>query len=129
VILGVIWASWHLPVFFNPATSYSNTPFWVFLIFLLPFSILIGWIFNSTGGSVLMAMILHAVMNASAGPLWRAIPEAATTVSSTNVYLIQAALLWVAAFIVMLVYGASNLSRKPRQVLPATDIGHQPRVQ
>lgn len=129
VILGAIWASWHLPVFFNPATSYSDTPFWVFLIFLLPFSILIGWIFNSTGGSVLMVMILHAVMNASTGPLWRAIPEAATTVSSTNVYLIQAALLWVAAFIVMLVYGASNLSRKPRQVLPATSGVPQPRVQ
>jgi membrane protease YdiL (CAAX protease family) len=129
VILGVMWAFWHLPLFFNPATSYSNTPFWAFLIFLLPFSILITWVLNSTGGSVLMIMILHAVMNASTGPLWRAIPEAATVVSNTNVYLIQAALLWVAAIIVMLVYGASNLSRKPRQVLPAASGGPQPRIQ
>jgi uncharacterized protein len=128
VILGAIWTLWHLPLFFNPATSYSNTPLWAFLVFLLPFSILIGWVFNSTGGSVLMVMILHAVMNASTGPLWSAIPEAATTISNTNVYLIQAALLWVAAIIVMLVYGASNLSRKPRQVLPATSGGPQPRV-
>ena len=129
VILGVIWALWHLPLFFNPATSYSNTPFWVFLVFLLPFSILIGWIFNSTGGSVLMVMILHAVMNASTGPLWRTIPDGAATISNTNVWLIQAALLWVGAIMVMLVYGASNLSRKPRQVLPATSGGPQPRVQ
>ena len=123
VILGVIWTLWHLPLFFNPATSYSNTPFWVFLVFLIPVSILITWVFNSTGGSVLIAMILHAVLNASSGPLWRATAEYSTTVSSTNVYLIQAALLWVGAIVLVLVYGASNLAPKPRQVLPAATGG------
>ena len=130
LILGVIWALWHLPLFFNPATSYSNTPFWALLVFFLPFSILISWVLNSTGGSVLMVMILHAVMNASTGPLLKTIPEAGTVFSNTDVYLVQAALLWVAAIVVVLVYGASNLSRKPRQVLPAaTNSEPQPRVQ
>ena len=129
LILGVIWALWHLPLFFNPATSYSNTPFWALLVFFLPFSILISWILNSTGGSVLMIMILHAVMNASTGPLWRTIPDGAATISSTNIWLIQAGLLWVGAIVVVLVYGATNLSRKPRQTLPAaTDSEPQPRV-
>ena len=129
LLVGVIWFLWHLPVFFNPATSYSNTPFWVFLVFLLPFAILYTWVFNSTGGSVLIVMILHAVMN-SVGQLWRAIPDGATTVSATNVYLIQAGLLWVGAIIVVLVYGATNLSRKPKQVLPTADRSEpQPRVQ
>jgi membrane protease YdiL (CAAX protease family) len=68
VILGGIWALWHLPLFFNPDSGYSNTPFWAFLIFILPVSILITWIFNSTGGSTLMIMILHAMLNASIGP-------------------------------------------------------------
>ena len=130
LILGLIWALWHLPVFFNPATSYFNTPFWVFLVFLLPFAILYTWVLNSTGGSVLMIMILHAVMNASTGPLWRTIPDGAATISTTNVYLIQAALLWVGAIVVVLLYGASNLSRKPKQVLPAPTTGEpQSRVQ
>lgn len=128
VILGVIWTLWHLPLFFIPTSSYINTPFWVFLIFLLPVSILISWVFNSTGGSVLMIMILHSVLNASTS-LWRTIPEGATTVSNTNVYLIQAALLWVVVIIVMLVYGASTLSRKPRQVLADAGGEPQPRVQ
>ena len=127
-ILGVLWALWHLPLFFNPATSYSNTPFWVFVVFLLPFPIVYTWIFNSTGGSVLMAMILHAVTNASTGSLWRAIPEASTTLSSTNVYLFQAAVLWVAAIALVLVYGASNLSRLPRQVSADAGGESQPRV-
>jgi membrane protease YdiL (CAAX protease family) len=124
LILGVIWTLWHLPVFFNPATSYSKTPFWVFLVFLLPVSILITWVFNSTGGSVLMIMLLHAMLNASSGPLWRAIPEYSTLESTstaliTYIYLVQAAVLWVGAIAVVLIYGASNLSRKPRQVLVA----------
>ena len=129
LILGVIWFLWHLPLFFTPTTIYSNTPLWVFLVFLLPFSILIGWVLNSTGGSVLMVMILHAVMNASTGPLWRTIPDGATTINNTNIWLIQAGLLWVGAIVVVLVYGASNLSRKPRQVLPLTSVEPQPRVQ
>lgn len=129
LILGVIWALWHLPLFFNPATSYSNTPFWALLVFFLPFSILISWVLNSTGGSVLMIMTLHAVMNASTG-LWRTIPDGANTVSSTNIWLIQAGLLWVGAIVVMLVYGATNLSRKPKQTLPAPTSGEPPpRVQ
>ena len=130
LVLGVIWFLWHLPLFFTAGTSYSNTPLWVFLVFLLPFSILISWVFNSTGGSVLMVMILHAVMNASTGPLWRTIPDGATTISNTNIWLIQAGLLWVGAIVVVLVYGATNLSRKQKQVLPATTSGEpQPRVQ
>jgi membrane protease YdiL (CAAX protease family) len=129
LILGVIWVLWHLPLFFNPATSYNSTPFWVFLVFLLPLPIVYTWIFNSTGGSVLMAMILHAVTNASSGPLWRATAEYSTTVSSTNVYLIQAALLWIGAIVLVLVYGATDLSRKPKQVLVApTRDELQPRV-
>jgi membrane protease YdiL (CAAX protease family) len=133
-ILGVIWSLWHLPLFFNPATSYSRTPFWVFLVFLLPVSILITWAFNSTGGSVLMIMILHAMLNAS-GPLWRAIPEysameSTTAAVITHIYLVQAAVLWVAAVAVVLVYRAPNLSRKPRQVLVAAGAeSREPRVQ
>ena len=77
-----------------------------------------------------MIMILHAMLNASSGLLWRAIPEYSTLESTstaliTYVYLLQAAALWFAAVAVVLVYGASNLSRKPRQVLFAT--GAEPR--
>jgi len=122
VILGVIWTLWHLPLFFNPATGYSITPFWVFLVFLLPVSILITWVFNSTGGSVLLVMILHAVLNASTSPMWRAIPdystrEATTTAVTTHLYLVQAAVLWVAVIAVVLVYGPRDLARHPRQTM------------
>ncbi|HET7270746.1 MAG TPA: type II CAAX endopeptidase family protein [Rubrobacter sp.] len=123
LILGVMWTLWHLPVFFNPDTHYSNLPFLIFLLYIVPFAVLITWVFNSTGGSVLMAMFFHAVMNASGG-LWKTIPEysveppIAAEAVAVNVHtnLMPAIVLWIAAIVVVLVYGARDLSRKPRQV-------------
>jgi hypothetical protein len=72
-------------------------------------------------------MILHAVMNASSS-LWRAVPaygamDATTAAVTTHVYLIQAVALWVAAVVVVLVYGPSDLSRHPRQVASTSGRG------
>jgi membrane protease YdiL (CAAX protease family) len=136
LILGVMWALWHLPVFFNPDTFYSNLPFGLWLAYLIPFAVLITWVFNSAGGSVLMAMFFHAVLNAS-GELWKTIPEysvkpsTAAEAVAVNVHtnLMGAIILWVSAIIVVLVYGSRNLSRRSKQVLAATGGESQPRVQ
>ena len=126
VILGVMWALWHLPQFFNPDTFYSNLPFGLWLAYLIPFAILITWVFNSTGGSVLMAMIVHAVMNAS-NETWKAIPQYSVRPESTaeaaagtvHINLMGAIVLWVVAVAVVLIYGPLNLSRNPRQIAEA----------
>jgi CAAX protease family protein len=136
LILGVMWALWHLPVFFNPDTFYSNIPFGLWLAYLIPFAVLITWVFNSAGGSVLMAMFFHAVLNAS-GELWKTIPEysvkpsTAAEAVAVNVHtnLMGAIILWVSAIVVVLIYGSRNLSRRPKQVLAATGGESQPRVQ
>jgi uncharacterized protein len=136
LILGVMWALWHLPVFFNPDTFYSNLPFGLWLAYLIPFAVLITWVFNSAGGSVLMAMFFHAVLNAS-GELWKTIPEysvkpsTAAEAVAVNVHtnFMGAIILWVSAIVVVLVYGSRNLSRRPKQVLAATGGEPQPRVQ
>ncbi len=136
LILGVMWTLWHLPAFFNPDTLYSNLPFALFLAYIVPFAVLITWVFNSTGGSVLMAILVHAVMNASS-ELWKTIPEhsvrpsTAAEAVAVNVHtnLMTAIVLWVAAVVVVLVYGSRNLSRKPRQVLAGAGGEPQPRVQ
>ena len=124
VILGVLWAVWHLPAFFNPDTLYNNLPFVLFLAYLIPLTILITWVFNSTGGSVLMAILMHAVFNASSG-LWKTIPEYSVEPASlaeavsrnVHVHLMMVLVLWAAAVVVVLAYGPRNLSRRPRQEL------------
>ncbi len=130
VILGIIWALWHLPQFFNPATLYSDLPFALFAAYLIPFTVLITWVFNSTGGSILLAMLAHAVTNAST-QLWKVLPEysggpesmSAADAAAANVHvnLMTAVVLGAAAVVVVLVYGARNLSRRPRQT--PTDTG------
>jgi membrane protease YdiL (CAAX protease family) len=135
VILGVLWALWHLPVFFNPDTHYSNLPFVLQLAFQIPLAILITWVFNSTGGSVLMAILLHAVFNAS-GRLWNTLPEysvepptaAEAAAQTVHINIMMTIVLWVAAVVVVLVYGPRNLSRHPRQVLAIARSESQPRV-
>jgi uncharacterized protein len=123
LILGVLWALWHLPLFFNPDTLYGNLPFVLFLAYLLPLTILITWVYNGTGGSVLLAMILHAFMNASSA-VWAVLPEyvaepegaAEALVRNAHVHLMMAIVLWAAAVAVVLVLGPRDLSRRPRQV-------------
>jgi membrane protease YdiL (CAAX protease family) len=71
LLLGVLWACWHLPLFFIPGTSQyamgSGTsfighliPFVVLLIYIIAFTCVITWVFNNTRGSLLLAILLHA---------------------------------------------------------------------
>ena len=65
LIIGVVWAGWHLPYFFAPVTPHSNFPLvnqigW--FAGILTLSIILAWVYNSTG-SVLIAMVLHAMAN------------------------------------------------------------------
>jgi membrane protease YdiL (CAAX protease family) len=135
LILGVLWGLWHLPVFFNPDTSYSNLPFFLFLPFIVLIAIIMTWLFNSTGGSVLMAMFFHAVLN-TADELWKVLPEysvepptaAEVVAANAHAYLMIGIVAGVAAIVLVLVYGPRNLSRHSRQVLAATRSEAQPRV-
>jgi membrane protease YdiL (CAAX protease family) len=135
VILGVLWALWHLPVFFNPDTHYSDLPFVIQLAFQIPVAILFTWVFNSTGGSVLMAILLHAVLNASTR-LWNTLPEysvepptaAEAAAQTVHINIMMTIVLWVAAVVVVLIYGPRNLSRRPRQVLASARGESRPRV-
>jgi membrane protease YdiL (CAAX protease family) len=133
-ILGVLWALWHLPLFFTPSVgSYSVLPFPLYLAYMIPFTILITWVFNSARGSVLIAMILHGTINASS-ELLKAVPDYAVRPASVaeaaaltgRIYLLLTVAMAVAATVVVLVHGPRNLSRRPRQVLGAT--GGRPRA-
>jgi heme/copper-type cytochrome/quinol oxidase subunit 2 len=82
-----------------------------------------------------MAILLHAVLNSS-GRLWSTLPEysveppsAAEAAQTVHIDLMMTIVLWVAAVIVVLVYGPRDLSRRPRHVLVAFGNGEtQPRV-
>ncbi len=65
LILGLMWVGWHVPAFFYLDT-YRSMP-WIVLPGLI-FGILCGavlftWLYNGTGGSVLMVAIWHALFD------------------------------------------------------------------
>ncbi|MGB3336972.1 MAG: type II CAAX endopeptidase family protein [Devosia sp.] len=67
LILGVIHAVWHWPLL-GVEYDFANILPWGISVFC--FSIVICWIWLKTGGSVLMAMLMHASNNTIA-VLWR----------------------------------------------------------
>jgi uncharacterized protein len=69
VILGIVWSIWHLPLFLIPGTYQHDTvglgtaEFWLFLIGIVPLSVVITWVYNNTARSVLAAILLHGMVN------------------------------------------------------------------
>lgn len=67
LLLGLIWWSWHLPLFglpgyFDAFARASPTP-WDFLWGILPAAVLYTWVYNNTGRSVLAVIVLHFLHN------------------------------------------------------------------
>ncbi len=102
-ILAPLWAGWHLPQFF-----YALDPGIVvgWAIGLFAGAIVFTWLFNSTGGSVLMVAIWHGAFNFfSASPAGEGVLAA---VVSTIV------MVW--AVLVVLIFKPGNLSHRPKIV-------------
>lgn len=70
LILGGLWAAWHLPNAFIPGLGYYLTAFPVFLVYVVSMSVLFTWLANRTRGNVWIAWLLHASINVSAGFLF-----------------------------------------------------------
>ena len=64
VAMGVAVALWHLPFFFTPGTTQASSSFVFFLVQVILARILFGWIYNGTGGSVLLPILFHGSGNA-----------------------------------------------------------------
>lgn len=61
--LGVIWALWHLPLFFLPGVGQFHESFSWFAANVVALSILITWVFVNTHGSVFLAILMHLLFN------------------------------------------------------------------
>lgn len=69
VIIGCIWGFWHLPLFYIEGNFHQNIPFWLFILQDVALSVVITWIYNNTGGSLLLIHLFHAASNTTLGVL------------------------------------------------------------
>ena len=75
LIVGVIWAIWHIPLFFIKGTTQYDMQSQAGLlpailgysVFVIVCSIQFTWVFNNTRGSVLLAAVVHGASNAWGG--------------------------------------------------------------
>lgn len=70
LILGLLWAVWHIPLFFLDNTYQKGLGLGTerFALYMLTFilqAVIMTWIFNSTRGSILSAILFHFAVNFS----------------------------------------------------------------
>lgn len=73
LILGPLWALWHLPAFFVPGQIFDQKVGAITMIVQMVLMIIVAiltrifmtWVFNNTKGSILIAILLHASLDAS----------------------------------------------------------------
>jgi membrane protease YdiL (CAAX protease family) len=109
LILGVVWAFWHLPLMVIGQIHLSDP------VYIVAWTVVFTWVFNNTNGSVLIAMLMHNMHNVISGGYFSAMFSGADWVRQG--WLLVA--LWCAvAAIVVVVNGPEHLSRKyTRQTL------------
>jgi uncharacterized protein len=61
--MGFIVAFWHVPFFFTPGQPQDEFAFVPFLLTLIAARFLFGWVYNGSGGSILLLILFHASGN------------------------------------------------------------------
>jgi membrane protease YdiL (CAAX protease family) len=113
LVVGVLWALWHTGTGFWQA-MFTSTPLDAlrftatylgqYLVLVLPLAVLYTWIYNGTGGSLLLAVLLHASYNLTVTVVNGAWP------SFPLMWFV--ALIWLAALAVVLIFGPRTLTRR-----------------
>jgi uncharacterized protein len=113
LLLGAVWALWHLPLFFIEGT-YQNQlgvgtwGFWLFFVAIPPGSVLITWVYNNSRRSIFAAILLHALGNA--------VNETVNLEGVAENVISIAAVVAIAAVITLL-WGARTLAKGPRRAI------------
>ena len=108
LILGLLVACWHLPLFFMPGVRNAGQSFPLFAVYVVGLSVTVAWLYAKTDGSLLLAMLIHSAVNQTIGivPTRLAVPGNPFALDTSLVTLLAGTLfvLSVAYFLVQLRY-------------------------
>jgi uncharacterized protein len=109
IIMGLIWAAWHLPLFWAViGTSVSGFPVTfqsvaLFALASIGTSFFYVWMFNKTAGSVFIAVIIHLSWNAS-GNITNLLFPNMSPEQKLELYTYPVAVVWVVISVVAICY-------------------------
>jgi membrane protease YdiL (CAAX protease family) len=110
LLIAPIWGLWHLPLWLTGAPGRTPLIYAGFLVSAFALSVLLTWVYNSTGGSLLLVVLLHATINLPIRLLYDSLGSRVTVP-----VLLYFGLTVVAAIVVVIVAGPKHLSRKHRK--------------
>lgn len=109
LIVGALWSLWHLPLRLDPDEVVAGSDQLAWVVATIAAAVLYASVFNSTGGSVLAVVVLHAVANTMS----RFVGDLAGDVAVQ-----EAAVVAIVAAVLVVVFGPRNLARGPRPTAP-----------
>jgi membrane protease YdiL (CAAX protease family) len=124
VVLGPLWGIWHLPLFLSEWGGWPNVT-WMrvgeFIAFACVFSVIVTWVFNRTGQSLPLVMLLHVSVNNFMSLAYSDMfPSIATAEQASHVTLLAG----TTAAIVVLVATRGRLGYRPAEQ-PTPELAHQ----
>jgi uncharacterized protein len=114
ILLGIVWATWHLPLFYITAADTFNQSFPVYLLQVTGLSVIMTWLFWKVNGNVLPVMVFHAAINNTKDivPSLSKASESPFTLNASAIAWISLALIWIVALCA--IYA---MARKPTATL------------
>jgi membrane protease YdiL (CAAX protease family) len=107
VVLGVAWGVWHLPLYLTGADIRPLSLFAPWVVLTVAGSVIYTWMYNGTGGSLLIVVMFHAASNV----FLTVFVVDPFEDQLTRPFLILVALTIVAASVVVAATGPATLSR------------------
>jgi membrane protease YdiL (CAAX protease family) len=99
LLLGVSWACWHLPLFFVQGADKFGQSFFLYMLQVVALSVVVGYLYWRTKGSLLLVMLMHAAANNTKDIVPSVLPGASNPfgLSTSLVGQLTVAFLWISA--------------------------------
>ena len=111
LVIGAIWGCWHLPLYLVGTDVRSPSIFPAFVLSVIALSVICTWLYNSTGGSLLIVVLCHAAANLPLTLLLDPLGK-----QSARPFLIYLALFVIVTAAIVVATGPAHLSRtQPKQ--------------
>ncbi|WP_327107853.1 CPBP family intramembrane glutamic endopeptidase [Nonomuraea glycinis] len=124
LVLGPLWGIWHLPLFFSEWGGWPDVTVMrvaEFVAFACVFSVVVTWVFNRTGQSLPLIMLLHVSVNNFMSVVYSEMfPSLATAEQASQVTLLAG----TTAALVVLVATRGRLGYRPEEE-HTPEVAHQ----